>query len=80
MIDQDGIMVSSDSYEYQRDAIELAELLKSGKVADWRPPGGLSTSRSSPFRLRYSGRCSDTARLAPNLYNLLCYATVLLWS
>src|SRR5260370_4117313 len=39
VIDRDGIMVSSDSYEYQRDPIGLAELLKSGKGADWATAG-----------------------------------------
>jgi len=79
MIDQDGIIgsVALDSYEYQRDAIQLAELLESGSLADW-----LTAARpvhvkiiSIPFAI--FGPVFGYGTLAAEPYNLLFYATII---
>src|SRR5258708_30748360 len=77
VIDQDGIMVSSDSYEYQRDAIELAELLKSGKVVDWATAGRPIHVKIIAIPFAIFGPLFGYGTLSAEPYNLLCYATVI---
>src|SRR5712692_2212135 len=77
MIDRDGIVVSSDSYGYQRDAIELAELLKSGKVADWATAGRPIHVKIIAIPFAIFGPLFGYGTLSAEPYNLLFYATVI---
>ncbi len=70
-------MVSSDSYEYQRDAIELAELLKSGKVVDWATAGRPIHVKIIAIPFAIFGPLFGYGTLSAEPYNLLCYATVI---
>jgi len=79
LIDRDGIMgsLALDSYTYQRDAIQLAELLRSGKVAAWLtavPPVHVKII-AIPFAI--FGPLLGYGTLAAEPYNLLCYAAVI---
>src|SRR6266852_7728623 len=79
VIDQDGIMGSfaPDSYGYQRNAIQLAELLKRGKVADWATAGRPIHVKIIAIPFAIFGPLFGYGTLSAEPYNLLCYATVI---
>src|SRR6266849_3715282 len=79
VIDQDGIMGSfaPDSYGYQRNAIQLAELLKRGKVADWATAAQPMHVKIIAIPFAIFGPLFGYGTLSAEPYNLLFYATVI---
>lgn len=78
LIDRDGIMGSFafDSYEYQRGAVRLAEVLKRDGVAAWaaEPQPVHVRLISIPFALL--GSLTGYGPLSAEPFNLLCYLAV----
>ena len=79
VIDQDGIMGSfaHDSYGYQRNAIQLAEVLERGKVADWVTAAQPMHVKILAIPFAIFGPLFGYGTLSAEPYNLLCYATVI---
>jgi hypothetical protein len=79
VIDRDGIMASFalDSYGYQRDAIQLAELLRSGKVANWVTAALPIHAKIIAIPFALLGWLFGYGTLSAEPYNLLFYATVI---
>jgi len=67
----------SDSYEYQRERSKLAELLKSGKVADWATAGRPIHVKIIAIPFAIFGPLFGYGTLSAEPYNLLFYATVI---
>jgi len=78
-IDQDGIMgwFAHDSYEYQRNAIQLAKVLESGKVADWVTAAQPMHVKILAIPFAIFGPLFGYGTLSAEPYNLLFYATVI---
>ena len=78
LIDRDGIMGSFafDSYDYQRGAIELAQMLRDGNIAGWataaQPPHVKIIA--APFALLSPVFGYSTLSAEP--YNLICYLAI----
>jgi len=78
VIDRDGIMGSFafDSYDYQRGAIELAQLLRGGNITGWataaQPPHVKIIA--VPFALL--GPIFGYSTLSAEPYNLICYLAI----
>jgi 4-amino-4-deoxy-L-arabinose transferase-like glycosyltransferase len=78
LIDRDGIMGSFafDSYDYQRGAIELAQMLRAGNITGWataaEPPHVKIIA--APFALL--GPLFGYGTLSAEPYNLICYLAI----
>jgi hypothetical protein len=79
VIDQDGIMGSfaNDSYGYQRQAIQLAKVLESGKVVDWVTAAQPMHVKIMAIPFAIFGPLFGYGTLSAEPYNLLIYATVI---
>ncbi len=66
-----------DSYEYQRNAIQLAKVLESGKVADWVTAAQPMHVKILAIPFAIFGPLFGYGTLSAEPYNLLFYATVI---
>ena len=78
LIDRDGIMGSFafDSYEYQRGAARLAEVLRQGGVAAWAAERQPVHVRLISIQFALFGPLTGYGTLSAEPFNLLCYLAV----
>lgn len=78
LVDRDGIMGSFafDSYEYQRGATGLAEVLRRDGVAAWAAERGPVHVRLISLQFALLGPLSGYGTLSAEPFNLLCYLAV----
>lgn len=77
-IDRDGIMASFafDSYDYQRGAMQLAGLLKSGSLFGWASAAEPVHVRIIAVPFAVFGSLFGYGPLSAEPYNLVCYAAI----
>src|SRR5215471_7065488 len=78
-IDRDGIIGSFafDSYEYQRDAIQLAQFLQSGRVVDWMLAARPIHLKAIAIPFAVLGPLFGYGTLSAEPYNLVCYTAII---
>ncbi len=78
LIDRDGIMGSFafDSYEYQRGAVRLVEVLRRDGVVAWAAERGPVHVRLISIQFALLGPLSGHGTLSAEPFNLLCYLAV----
>lgn len=78
LIDRDGIMGSFafDSYEYQRGAVRLAEVLRRDGVSAWAAERGPVHVRLISLQFALLGPLFGYGTLSAEPFNLLCYLAV----
>src|ERR1043165_9460429 len=79
LIDRDGIMGSFafDSYKYQRGAIELAELLRSGRLGAWATAGQPVHVKIIAVPFALLSPLFGYSTLSAEPYNLICYVAII---
>ncbi|HEY0169492.1 MAG TPA: hypothetical protein VGB98_00450 [Pyrinomonadaceae bacterium] len=78
LVDRDGIMGSFafDSYEYQRGAVRLAEVLRRDGVSAWAAERGPVHVRLISLQFALVGPLLGYGTLSAEPFNLLCYLAV----
>jgi hypothetical protein len=79
LIDRDGIMGSFafDSYEYQREATRLVEILKHGGVSAWTAERAPPHVKLISIQFALLGPLFGYGTLSAEPFNLICYIAVL---
>jgi hypothetical protein len=78
VVDRDGIIGSFavDSYKYQRSAVQLAGLLRSGAFANWATADQPMHAKIIALPFALLGPLFGYGTLSAEPYNLICYAAV----
>ncbi len=76
-LDRDGIIVASDSYEYQSGAVRQAEILKKNGLRAWAAEPARAHVKLISIQFVFLGPLFGYSVLSAEPFNLFCYVAVL---